>query len=108
MKCPNELGTYKGNVYLEFPKHMMKKHGGFYDTTTGCGIDACLVEEIKYLWSQGISTYGCCCGHGIVEGMINVDGKDVPKMNELGYELLELQKDMYPYTFKTKSKHVGG
>ena len=49
-------------------------------------VDKCLVDEIKYLWDQGIITLGCCCGHGRELGMINVDLKSVNKMLELGYQ----------------------
>ena len=26
-------------------------------------IDACIVDVIKHLWNNGITTHGCCCGH---------------------------------------------
>ena len=27
-------------------------------------IDECIVDVIKHLWKNNISTQGCCCGHG--------------------------------------------
>lgn len=27
-------------------------------------IDKCIFEPIQALWSAGVSTLGCCCGHG--------------------------------------------
>jgi hypothetical protein len=27
-------------------------------------IDECIVELLKWIWSKGIITTGCCCGHG--------------------------------------------
>ncbi|PAV30291.1 hypothetical protein CIL05_07425 [Virgibacillus profundi] len=104
-RCPNEIGTYKGCIYLEFPKHMLKEYDGFYETVFGCDVDYCIAGEIQDLWDQGVTTYGSCCGHGINEGMINVDEKDVSKMYKLGYKLFPSQKGMYPYTFIPKSRH---
>lgn len=105
LSCPNEFGIYDGKIYLEFPRHMLYEYGGFYNNKRGCLIDLCIVEEIKYLWSLGITTYGSCCGHGINAGMINVDKKDVELMIKLGYKKVKTQRDCYPYTFIPKSKH---
>lgn len=50
-------------------------------------LDACLEKEIQYLWSQGVYTTGCCCGHGTNVGCIQVrDESDILKMKELGYQ----------------------
>lgn len=49
-------------------------------------IDACLAEEIQKLWSLGIKTTGCCCGHGRVLGYIGVTNDCIEKMYELGYQ----------------------
>ncbi len=50
-------------------------------------IDPCIVTEIKMLWSIGIVTMGCCCGHNI-KGLaqIGVDDKSINKMQELRYK----------------------
>lgn len=51
------------------------------------GIDGCLEEEIKELWNNGVVTTGCCCGHGMELGFIQVRTKeDVEKMEQLGYQ----------------------
>lgn len=50
-------------------------------------IDTCLLEEIKYLWSLGIVTTGCCCGHQKHPGFIGVEDIYIPKMKSLGYEV---------------------
>ena len=49
-------------------------------------VDACLAEEIMYLWNVGIHTTGCCCGHGSHLGYIQVIDDDIEKMKELGYQ----------------------
>lgn len=48
-------------------------------------VDACLADEIKELWTKGIKTRGCCCGHGYELGFIEVTDDCVSKMEELGY-----------------------
>lgn len=58
-------------------------------------IDKCLEEEIKSLWAKGIVTTGCCCGHGMNLGFIQVRTKeDVEKMRSLGYQHY-IYKDKY-------------
>lgn len=49
-------------------------------------LDACMAEEITDLWSKGIRTTGCCCGHGRELGFITVVVEDIEKMYELGYQ----------------------
>ena len=49
-------------------------------------VDTCLQHEIyELLQIPGITTIGCCCGHGIEEPYIQVTSKSVRKMQELGY-----------------------
>lgn len=48
-------------------------------------VDACLADEIRHLWEQGIRTTGCCCGHGIMLGFIEVVEDDIAKMENMGY-----------------------
>ena len=63
---------------------------GTYDcyeaTKYGVDVDSCLVGEINRLNNQGIKTIGCCCGHGLRGGYIQVTPTDVDKMLEMGYE----------------------
>lgn len=49
------------------------------------GIDSCIVDEIRELWSKGIRTCGCCCGHGYNLGYIEVEDEDIEKMEQMGY-----------------------
>ena len=37
------------------------------------------------LWEIGITTTGCCCGHGVQEPFIGVVDEDIQKMKQLGY-----------------------
>ncbi len=51
-------------------------------------IDKCLVEEIKELWSYGIITTGCCCGHNSeLPPYIGVITAHIPVMKKLGYRV---------------------
>lgn len=66
-------------------------------------IDGCIIEAIEYIWSVGIETTGCCCGHGIEKAWVSVHPDDYPCMFELGYEQKPVEvKSGYPmglYTF---------
>lgn len=90
--CINvEVGSYSNQLEIPAPKHLIEwaekvnfSLGG--DKKTVC-VDRCLVDEIKYLWSLGITTTGCCCGHNKVESYIGVEEKDIPRMKQLGYNV---------------------
>lgn len=85
-KCENvTFGGYENQVELNRPKHMIGQVEGSASDTI-C-VDACLKDEIEHLWSIGISTTGCCCGHNIepIYAFIGVIDEDIPKMKELGY-----------------------
>lgn len=56
-------------------------------------VDKCLVKEIKELNEIGIKTIGCCCGHGRLQGFIQVQRNYVSKMKELGYEEIPVDKN---------------
>lgn len=86
--CKNvEVGTYANQIKLAAPKHMLPLTNciGEVKEPFIC-IDKCLEDEIKSLWSKGIHTIGCCCGHNVRCGYIQVDGLDAEKMVELGYK----------------------
>lgn len=48
-------------------------------------VDECLANEIEELWSKGIKTCGCCCGHGFTLGFIEVTNDCIEDMEKLGY-----------------------
>ena len=59
--CKNvKMGSYSNQTNLAYPDWFKSKY--FIRVT---GIDNCLIEEIKDLWSKGIQTKSCCCGHNI-------------------------------------------
>jgi hypothetical protein len=79
---PNEhcdIGTFEHSVMVECPEWL------YEDKRPYVGIDRCIMDEIKYLWSKGIRTYGSCCGHGKLVPMVNVHDDDIDKMVEMGY-----------------------
>jgi len=49
------------------------------------GIDNCIAKEILILWENKVRTTGCCCGHNVDRGMINVIPAHKQKMIKLGY-----------------------
>ncbi len=66
--------------------------------------DRCLATEILMLNDMGIKTIGCCCGHGKLQGYIQVSPNMVVKMKELGYKELPLNdKDNGAWCFAPKS-----
>lgn len=103
--CINiEVGSHANSVAIPIPLHMesyrqARLKEGLSDTV---GIDCCIVDEIKYLWSLGIVTYGCCCGHNKNESFVNVSEKDIQMMICLGYEMNHDNKTRRD-TFKMKS-----
>lgn len=79
--CVNiEIGSYGNQVELSRPPHMPSIRG----VNTVC-VDKCLRNEILYLWSLGIITTGCCCGHNKVASYIGVEEKDIDRMKKMGY-----------------------
>ena len=87
-KCVNvKMGSYDNQVALQRPKCMEGRTEGSSNPKTIC-IDKCIAEEIKYLWSMGIRTTGCCCGHNIQQGYIGVIEKDIEIMKKGGYKVL--------------------
>ena len=86
--CKNvKIGTYENQVKLDAPKHMLPLTNclGEVKEPFIC-IDKCLEDEIKGLWAHGIHTIGCCCGHNIRCGYIQVIDSDIEKMLIRGYE----------------------
>jgi len=84
--CKNvEIGSYCNQIELEKPKRMVGDNRTPNTESLTICVDSCLKEEIEYLWSIGITTTGCCCGHGKLEPFIGVVPQDIQKMKELGY-----------------------
>ena len=101
-------GVYKersGNVYmptevrdgileLMAQSFCRKTKFGEYEcyekTKNGIGVDGCLVGEINKLNNAGITTIGCCCGHGKRQGFIQVSQNDVNKMRDIGYTQIDI------------------
>lgn len=48
-------------------------------------IDRCVLSEITLLWSLGIVTTGCCCGHNQLKGFIGVEDDYIEQMKAIGY-----------------------
>lgn len=58
-------------------------------------IDECLKNEILYLWSKGVKTTGCCCGHNSYDGFISVTEDCYDMMYKLGYKLWNWEQDFF-------------
>lgn len=86
------FGSYEHYVTLEAPdRNQLKNWNG--DRKTSICVDKCLADEVKYLWSQGIKTTNCCCGHNKLPPTMLVTDDFIEKMRNLGYE--NLPKEYY-------------
>lgn len=85
-ECKNiTAGSYDNQIELPRPNHMVGQKEGT-ESNTIC-VDTCLKSEILDLWSKGISTTGCCCGHNYLPPYIGVIDSDINKMLNMGYEV---------------------
>jgi len=81
--CKNvKIGSYDNQVELNRHASQITSDG----KTVVC-IDACLADEIKMLWNNGIETNGCCCVHNTRVPYIGVytDDDALNKMDKMGY-----------------------
>ena len=76
---------YNCNKKILYPPKNFIKYNCFEGYRDSVIVDACLADEIEDLWSKGIKTTGCCCGHGEELGSILVTNDCIPMMEELGY-----------------------
>ena len=105
--CVNvKMGSYDNQVELLRPKCMIGRTEG--TTSNTICIDKCIAEEIKYLWSLGIRTTGCCCGHNKQEGYIGVIGKDMEIMKKGGYKVAINENDLSDEKNFIPKSHNGG
>ena len=88
--CENvEVGSHDAAVSVNLPPHMSvyadaREQKGLSRSIT---VDKCLVPEIHDLWTAGIHTRGCCCGHNRREPYICVAPQSIEKMKTMGYEV---------------------
>lgn len=88
--CPdgiwgNELERFKKAKAMELPFNKERERRLVDGLTSTVAIDMCIIDEIKHLWSLGIVTLGCCCGHNKIQSMVNVADKNIQQMLDLGY-----------------------
>lgn len=85
------IGSHKVSVLMDLPEHMADVQDArvLAGLSPQITVDACLVEEVRDLWSRGIRTTGCCCGHNRAIGYIGVDAGDIPTMKAMGYVVRE-------------------
>lgn len=94
-QCKNvEMGTFTNQMLVELPDHMQQYRKQRNLDPRLLSIDSCLVKEIEHLWSEGITTTGCCCGHNQAAPYIGVIEEDIPKMRALGYLVFPIEADL--------------
>ncbi len=88
-KCHNvALGSYGNQVVLDRPAHMLGRTEGSSNQESIC-VDTCIATRIGQLWSRGIRTTGCCCGHGDQPAYVGVIVNDIEMMMALGFQVLD-------------------
>jgi hypothetical protein len=79
--------SYPRQAVLDLPQWSLERkrrlRAGLSPTVC---IDQCIVDAIKHLWSKGIETTGCCCGHNTQRAWVSVHPSWYVDMFELGYE----------------------
>ena len=77
-------------LVLTPPKAILEKirEFSFNKEKYGIAIDACLVDEISFLWDLGVVTTTCCCGHNVRKfpPHIGVAPQFIDDMRALGYK----------------------
>ncbi len=117
MKCDCDVNVvkiqeYQRSVAILVPDFITLKMNNPEQTIReSVCIDACLVSEILELWRKGIVTTGCCCGHNQGLAYIGVEDEFIPKMKELGYEVVQnggREDSFYPKSLKKslKNNHI--
>jgi len=84
-----EIGSCTNQTCIAIPNHMQeyKEYRIKNKLKPLICIDNCILNEVQYLWSLGIKTTGCCCGHNKLDGFIGVEFDDIEKMKNLGYKV---------------------
>ena len=88
--CPegiwkNEIERFKRAKALELPFNEERDRRLKDGLTYTVAVDTCIIDEIKHLWSLGIVTLGCCCGHNKIQSMVNVADRNIQQMLDMGY-----------------------
>lgn len=103
--CPKgvEIQGYENQICIDDLPLQMSDYLSSSGSSKSICLDLCIAGEVIQLWSLGITTTGCCCGHGGKSpAYIGVIDKDADRMLNLGY-VYENEKNQ---SFKPKS--IGG
>jgi len=77
------MGSYANQTILSYPDWFISQK-----KVRAAGIDNCILEEIKWLWENGIQTTESCCGHNVAPAYISVIDEHIERMKALGYKNL--------------------
>lgn len=84
-ECKNvKIGSYANQVVLRVPEYLILTNSAGIRIKE-VSVDKCLSTIIEDLWSLGIKTTGCCCGHNTDLGYIGVLPDCIANMKELGF-----------------------
>lgn len=86
-KCPADYewtGDYQGQIVLS-PTIELRYNEPERKVRETVAVDACLKDELEKLWSEGVITTGCCCGHHTRIPYIGVEDRFIAVMKDKGY-----------------------
>ncbi len=69
------------------PFHTLYNYDDTFTKYKQISVDCCLVPLITTLHSQGIRTFGSCCGHHRYCGSVTIDPRAYEEAKNLGYKI---------------------
>ena len=58
-------------------------------------IDSCIVDQIQDLWLAGVTTLGCCCGHGKSAPSVIIDSGYSPLETARAFSVLSADRERH-------------
>lgn len=81
----DEAKRYSRMITIDLPENKERQRRIKDGLNPRVCLDPCIVDEVKHLWSLGIVTHGCCCGHNEMQSIVNVADENIQQMLDLGY-----------------------
>lgn len=92
-KCPSYFGDYKCHVKT----NVKDSKGGFVY------VDKCLKKAVENLNAVGLKTIASCCGHGVINPKITIEGLNDGKpldLEDSNYTLADIIKRAAPKDYR--------
>ena len=84
-----QVGSYDNQVTVQVADSVdLRYNAPGRELRETVALDVCIADEIMALWTKGIVTTGCCCGHNRTIGYIGVTDEYIPQMKAMGYKVI--------------------